>query len=272
MNHRKKKPDFSFTYMALGLIIGFFMGTGIVYWYSNRQSDSIFSRKLWDYFSKAFRDEELPGTFQVTEELPQKPVPARRGVTRKETSLSDTLNLAGIEKEVVNDSLLLDTLALGAAGDSLAETNDSVVITGEVNNSQDSLPEKGSTIHIAKDSLLSTRAYSLPKATPETERDLALRKLDSLLGNYPRNSRTDNMMIVEFWLSPLNFHGYKMSHNKIILFGLDQPESFSLHSDGNSIFIKYFEEYFPVSLTMDFKPLVPSNTPDLQEENREQWP
>lgn len=271
MNPREKKPDFSFTYIALGLVLGFFLGSGIVYWYSNRQNDSIFSRNLWDYFARVFQGESEPDTYLLAEDSPRQPSGMKPPTGLPESNPGDTLSLAGMPADATADSLALDTVPEADDADILAGLTEEVDLPGDPGIPRDNLPERPGNIHIAKDSLLEIRAFTLPNQTPDSERDPALRKLDSLLGNYPRKDRTENVMIVEFWLSPLNFRGYKMSRNKIIVYGLDQLESFSLHSNGNSYFIKYFEDYYPVSLTLDFKPLVPVNDPGLLEETQERW-
>jgi hypothetical protein len=80
------------------------------------------------------------------------------------------------------------------------------------------------------------------------------------------------MILVEFWMSPLNFSGYKLSHSKLILYGFEQPEAFSLHSDGNTYFVKYFDNFYPVSHTLEFKPLVPLSDANLLEEFQQRWP
>ncbi len=281
MQSRKKKSDYRFSYVILGLILGFFLGSGIVYWYSNRQNDSFFAYNLWDYFAGLFQGSEKPSTFVVHEtEFP----PTNLTTTKSraiQAILSDTLSYASITDSLHSESLnsedissLEETIFLpDSLPASFGQHADFQEIIPEVDQDEETeevVPPK--PIRIAQDKLLHIRAFSLPTKKPETTQNQALRQLDSLLGNNPRRQTTENMMLVEFWASPLNYRGYKMSHNKLVVYGLDQVESFSLHSDGKTFFIKYFDIYYPVSLTMDFKPLTSIIEPPLPEENLETWP
>lgn len=272
MNNRKRKPEFGFTYIALGLVLGFFLGSGIVYWYSNRQNDSIFVSNLWNYFARIFQGDDEAGTYQVREELSQAPGRVKPEKTASETNLSDTISMAEMVDDLPADSLNTDTITVIHEEDFFADLPDEEESPEGLNLAEYSAAAINQNIHIAQDSLVGIRAFSLPKRSNEAPRDPSLRQLDSLLGNYERKAKPENMMIVEFWLSPLNFQAYKMSHNKIVIYGLNQMESFSLLSDGNDYYVKYFEDYYPLSLTMDFKPLVPTNDPELMEERQEIWP
>jgi|GEM_PF-973940 len=281
MQSRKKKSDYGFSYVILGLILGFFLGAGIVYWYSNRQNDSFFAYNLWDYLAGLFQGSEKPSTFIVHEtELsplvrpPSEPLATMAILTDTLSyiRLVDSLLAEEFDREdpsaFAENNSLPDSLA--ATEGQLADFQDTNPVFGPEDEFQE--PATSQPIRIAQDKLLYVRAFSLPAKKPETIQSQAIRQLDSLLGNYPRRPTAENMMLVEFWASPLNYRGYKMSHNKLVVYGLDQVESFSLHSDGKNFFIKYFDTYYPVSLSMDFKPLTSMIEPPEPEENLETWP
>ncbi|MEE4177151.1 MAG: hypothetical protein V2I46_06535 [Bacteroides sp.] len=271
MNQQQRKPDFGFTYIALGLVIGFFIGAGIVYWYTNRQNDSVFAHNLWNYFAKIFQDDKQAGSYQVSEEFPRASGPYKPEQNAEQTTLSDTISLKGMADSLAKDPLTPDTLTEALDEIHLAELLAKVDAEEGQTLMEGTIAETTSNMRLAKDSLLGIRAYSLPTQGPVTPKDPSISQLDSLLGNYTRKGKPENMMIVEFWLSPLNYQGYKMSHNKIVFYGLDQLESFSLHTDGSSYYIKYLEDYYPLSMTLDFKPLIPSNEVELLEETQERW-
>ncbi|MBW6499366.1 MAG: hypothetical protein K0B09_13330 [Bacteroidales bacterium] len=281
MQSRNKKSNYTFSYVIMGLILGFFLGSGIVYWYSNRQNDSIFANNLWDYLAGLFQGSENTSTYLISStELPP---PARPSASPQ----NDQTVLADVMSETnTADSLLTEGFDFEAPG-AFAESNtaaDSLLILEEqpaefqdANRDADSdeenqEPSPQQPIRIAQDKLLFIRAFSLPSKKTETVQTQAMRQLDSLLGNNPQRPAPENIMLVEFWKSPLNYRGYKMSHNKLVVYGFDQMESFSLHSDGKNFFIKYFDNYYPVSLTMDFKPLISMAEPAVPEENLESWP
>lgn len=281
MQSRKKKSDYGFSYVILGLILGFFMGSGIVYWYSNRQNDSFFAYNLWDYLAGLFQGSENTRTYVISDtELP----PTTRPATSPQNTqaiLTDTLNLISQSDSLLAEGFDLEnTRALHESisfPDSLPapegqpadfqNTNQAIDLEEETLE-----PAHQQHIRIAQDKLLYIRAFSLPAKKPETVQSQAIRQLDSLLGNNPQRPGPENTMLVEFWKSPLNYRGYKMSRNKLVVYGLDQFESFSLHSDGKIFFIKYFDNYYPVSLSLDFKPLTSMAEPPVPEEKQETWP
>ena len=265
MNKPKKNSDFSFTYIGLGLVIGFFLGSGIVYWYTNRQNDSVFSQNLWNYFSRLFDDVQEPETYRETETYYPSPDRGQTELALLDSAGNQLSLLAGDTLAWQGDSLQKDSVPGPEALEILSGEMDEELTGEDQASDEDPLDVYSEDIHLAQDSLLGIRAYIIPNRKTEPDRGPALRQLDSLLGNSQRQDRQGNTIIVEFWLSPLNYQGYKMSHNKIIIYGLDQLESFSLHSDGNSYFIKYHEDYYPLSLAMEFKPLVPSNDPGFLE-------
>ena len=60
---------------------------------------------------------------------------------------------------------------------------------------------------------------------------------------------------IEFWQSPINYKGYKMSKNKIVLFGIQPEESIKLYLLNENIFMKLNQNVFKMSYTDDFKQL-----------------
>jgi hypothetical protein len=109
-------------------------------------------------------------------------------------------------------------------------------------------------VSLAQDKLLLTRKVILP-ALPET-RTTAERLLDSLLGN-TENYNKEQVLFVEFWESPLNSKGYKMSKNKIMFYGIKLFDFTSISLRGNIIYLKYLNDLFPLEITNTFKPLIP---------------
>jgi len=81
--------------------------------------------------------------------------------------------------------------------------------------------------------------------------------LDSLLMNdTPRHP--DDMLLVEFWKSPVNYKGYKLSDNKLILFGIDDINTTSIEVISNEIYLSYKNKYFLLEYTNDFKSFISS--------------
>ena len=58
--------------------------------------------------------------------------------------------------------------------------------------------------------------------------------------------------ITEFWVSPINYRGYKMSKNKLVLFGIEEPDAVKLYRVNDGIYMSYLREYYKLTDTFDF--------------------
>lgn len=61
-------------------------------------------------------------------------------------------------------------------------------------------------------------------------------------------------MFVEFWESPLNFEGYKLSKKKLIVYGLSPQFDYKLYKEGNDYYFSYQNVYYKMKETQDFLP------------------
>ncbi len=65
-------------------------------------------------------------------------------------------------------------------------------------------------------------------------------------------SRIAKTYQLEFWKSPVNFKGYKMSKAKIVLFGIDDPESVKIYSVDNILYISNSQNIYKIESTDEF--------------------
>jgi hypothetical protein len=61
-----------------------------------------------------------------------------------------------------------------------------------------------------------------------------------------------SVFTVEFWKSPINYKGYKLGRNTIVLFGIYQSDDIILVSIGKSLFLKNRDIYFRLEPSEDF--------------------
>jgi hypothetical protein len=71
--------------------------------------------------------------------------------------------------------------------------------------------------------------------------------------NLAVEEKTDSF-VVEFWVSPIHYKGYKMSKNKLVLFGLENIDALKLYRLNNSIYMNDGESYYMMATTYDFMP------------------
>lgn len=80
---------------------------------------------------------------------------------------------------------------------------------------------------------------------------------DSLLqkesGIRDDSKNTASVYQVEFWQSPINYKGYKMMKNKIVLFGIGQNENLKLYRIEDALYMKQQQNVYRLAVTDDFR-------------------
>lgn len=61
-------------------------------------------------------------------------------------------------------------------------------------------------------------------------------------------------LMVEFWKSPLNYKGYRLQKNRLVLFGIEPTDEVVIVYSGNAYFIKTTIGYFKLTENDDFRP------------------
>ena len=72
----------------------------------------------------------------------------------------------------------------------------------------------------------------------------------------PEEQKTAKNISVEFWKSPVNYKGYKLSRNKIILFGVEDADRIKLYNIDENMYLEFGADYFLLESNQDFKPLI----------------
>jgi hypothetical protein len=226
MRNRKEPYEKDFGLLFLGLTAGFLLGGIVVYWQSSRQNDRML-QEMYLHLSTIFHEYTSRSDQKTSPLQPYIPeIPQNIQVSFKETHADFLGNRVESPFPDEFDSLNLDKTPTH--------------------------PEK--IVLLAQDKLLLTRKVVLP-ALPD-KRTTAERLLDSLLGN-TQNYNKEQTLYVEFWESPLNSRGYKMSKNKIMFYGIKLFDFTSISLHGNVIYLKYLNDLYPLELTNSFKPLIP---------------
>lgn len=231
MSSLKDKIQFLF----LGLMMGLLIGGGF------------FILKLDDYFKalKFYKNlsqvsYETQKDKQLTEDS-EKSLPKKSKTQKREKSdkaVSDSLAIADIDKTpdknkfVINkDSLLIDSISL-------------------MN------PENNEDIIVKKDELLMVKNIDVIYVNQAISSGKNAK--DSLL-HQTSGIRDDNNVkfsySMEFWKSPINYKGYKMSKNKIVLYGMNPGEILKLYKFNDNIFLKTSVYVYRLDYSGDFKQL-----------------
>ncbi len=77
-------------------------------------------------------------------------------------------------------------------------------------------------------------------------------KLNPSGGLVENPKSNDDNYEVEFWLSPVNYKGYKLASNKLVLFGIEEPDAVKLYFVDDRLMMKYGQNYFRLNPSDEF--------------------
>jgi hypothetical protein len=112
-------------------------------------------------------------------------------------------------------------------------------------------------IILRKDQLLNARSLEFINVSPvasntAASKDSLAARMAGVRDDHAGNAR--QFCTVEIWTSPLNYKGYKMNRNKIILYGLNDPESLKVYKLDEEIYLQNGALIFHLENTNDFRP------------------
>lgn len=241
----KKNNDFGAIYLFLGLLIGFFLGSAVVYLQFNRQNDRIIkevTEKIIAIFSDNPSDARL---FKASEEKNEES-PTEK--TKPAELISEDLS-ASI-RNIKKDDLYADNEIFDESQENILSFENDQSIIPRFNERQ--------TYSLARDKLIHSRMVSV--SVPRKSKSESGRILDSVIGNFNINSN-EQVFHVEFWESPLNSVGYKMSKTRVVFYGIKIYELADIYHHQGKFYLRYMNDFYPLEFTNTFKPLIPQSTP-----------
>lgn len=111
-----------------------------------------------------------------------------------------------------------------------------------------STPEE--ILNVATDELLNVKNVKLIDLDTDVSSDTAAA---TLAGVNPK--RYADLYFIEFWKTPLNSKGYRMTRNKVMLYGFNDYSNISIFKVDGGYYIKNSEQVYKVVPGSDFKPL-----------------
>ena len=124
-------------------------------------------------------------------------------------------------------------------------------------NEVDNLLKEEAGINVAKEELISIKNIKVI--------DLDGTHKDTLTGQLAGVSSDDfpNMFFVEFWKTPLNSKGYRMTRNRVILYGASDFSNVTIYKVDDSFYLKSEEQVYKLSAGTEFKPMERVNDSNL---------
>jgi hypothetical protein len=224
-----RRPSIPF---ALKMIVTFLLvtGLGITFWfYVGTESANKEQSKSWFAFLKSKKNEatDFKDAPKVKPEFHQKPRAATDSIIISNAAniIPDSGTSAHTSADEQKDS------AAFAHEEDIVVKQDQLLITTTL-----AVENKSGDKNGIKDETLTNEAVE--KLNPGAD----LPEEEKLPGNY----------LVEFWVSPINYRGYKMSKNKLILFGIEEPDAVKLYRVNDGIYMSYLREYYRLNNSFDF--------------------
>lgn len=122
----------------------------------------------------------------------------------------------------------------------------------------DALLKEEENITVAQEELLSVKNIKVIDLDASMKRDTLTGQLAGVTSSeYP------NMFFVEFWKTPLNSKGYRMTHNRVILYGLSDFSSITIYKVDDNFYLKNDDLVYKISSGTEFKPMEPVNDSEL---------
>lgn len=121
----------------------------------------------------------------------------------------------------------------------------------------DSLIKEDPEINLAKEELISVKSIKLI--------DLDMVQKDTLAANLAGVDYHNggDLFFVEFRKTPLNSKGYRMSKNRIMLYGFSDFSSFNIYKVDDVYYLKSEDQVYRVAVNADFMPMEKVNNSDL---------
>jgi len=201
---------------------------------------AFFILKLDDYFKELNLYKKVSQTFTPAKEVSH---PEPDPVVEKQKK-----NTNRSEKKISSKS---DSISKTEVPD-LSLQNDSVKLIKP--DSMSASFVAADDIVVKKDELLATKTIEVfnmnPTANKPTAKDSLLQKVSGVKDDRLTGKQMFN---VEFWQSPLNYKGYKMSKYKIILYGIASAEGLKLYKLDDVIYLKFLSNVYRLDYAGDFK-------------------
>jgi hypothetical protein len=117
---------------------------------------------------------------------------------------------------------------------------------------------KEDDVTVAQEELLSVKNIKVINLDGSSKRDTLTGQLAGVTtSDYP------NLFFVEFWKTPLNSKGYRMTRNRVILYGLSDFSSITIYKVDDNYYLKNDDVVYKISSGTEFKPMELVNDTDL---------
>lgn len=125
-------------------------------------------------------------------------------------------------------------------------------MAGLAESSTDSTQAAAETYRVLKEELQSVKNIPVKVIGP-VEKD----RKDSLIASLAGVSAADDKesFTIEFWKTPLNSKGYKMTRSRLLIYGFNEGKDLQLVKEADRYYLKNNDVVYALSYTAEFRPL-----------------
>jgi hypothetical protein len=223
--------------LIIGILIGVIVSGGAFWYFSASTGKNIFIVRQPAEAISPGNQPEKPLKSNLSEK--KTPLVENNGIDKPLPPAKDTVAVLGESPEMKKNLEEKDSLLLAVSYDSSFVKPEEEIIV------------------VKKDELLSSKITALFNL--DHKQDLAASKKDSLLQNISgiKESNNNSSFLIEYWKSPINYRGYKMGRNKLVLFGLLVNESPKLYKLNEQLYLKNGDRVFRIEKHTDFRSFEP---------------
>ncbi len=186
--------------------------------------------KLDDFFSKATLFEK-ENKASVTEEL--------------------VLNENKNEKESKNHSTNSSSKNLNLTTENTAVKDEVGATTKSTNTYTESEDEN---INVLKEELIGVKNINVKDIEGGSDYKSISDSVLTVMSGISANKKSDFFM-VEFWKTPLNSKGYKMTRNRVLIYGIKENADLKMVKLDDEYYLKNNSEVYKLNYSTDFKPM-----------------
>lgn len=117
--------------------------------------------------------------------------------------------------------------------------------------------KKDEDINIRKDELIASRTVPIIYLNDPVKSDTIVKELLGIKGNLPEE------MKIQFWNSPLNYKGYKLSRNTLVVYGLSEQLAYEVYYKDGKHYLSNEGEFYRLNETTAFRSFDRANREDI---------
>ncbi len=242
MNEKKSKT----LLFILGISLGVVIGAGFMHWaspaapgykeVSENMIEQIVNKVYGLLSTRNSAQDTLIAEVSATDKISKNESNKQQESKKKALSLPDSTKKLEPETSSILDTLTQDTTQ--GAGIISVPLNDEIIVK--------------------KDELLANKNVELVNldfvSTKQVQRNDSSLQVISGIRDNTKLVEARYMYPVELWKSPINYKGYKLSHAKLIVFGINSEAPLKLYYFNETVYLKCADQFYKLDYYSDFKP------------------